>query len=301
MDCAAEETRTRARVISGVELAKEIMAQAKADTEALGRQLRVKPHLAVVIVGDDPASEIYVNEKIRAATSCGIRSSRLCLDAATDTEALLELIDRLNRDPQIHGILVQLPLPRGIERNLIISAIDPLKDVDGFHPYNVGMLNSDHGGEFHVPCTPAGCMLLIKAALGADIAGKHAVVIGRSNIVGKPMLALLGAAEATVVSAHIKTKNISELCRSADIIVVAAGSPGLVRGDWIKPGAVVIDVGINRVPSVDGDAHRRIVGDVHFEECREVAGAITPVPGGVGPMTIAMLMANTVRAARRSV
>ncbi len=301
MDCAAEETRARARVISGVELAKEIMSQAKADAEALARLLRVRPHLAVVMVGDDPASEIYVNEKIRAATSCGIKSSRFCLETGTDTEALLELISKLNRDPEVHGILVQLPLPKGIERNVVTGAIVPLKDVDGFHPYNVGMLNSDHVGEFHVPCTPAGCMLLIKAALGADIAGKHAVVIGRSNIVGKPMLALLGAAEATVVSAHIKTKNIAELCRSADIIVVAAGSPGLVRGDWIKPGAVVIDVGINRLPSMDGEARRRIVGDVHFEECRDVAGAITPVPGGVGPMTIAMLMANTVRAARRSV
>lgn len=301
MDCAADKMRGRARVISGVELAKEIMSQAKVDAEALERLLRVKPHLAVVIVGDDPASEIYVSEKIRAATSCGITSSLFRLDTGTDTGALLELIHRLNGDSRIHGILIQLPLPRGIERNVVISAIHPVKDVDGFHPYNVGMLNSDHDGEFHVPCTPAGCMLLIKAALGADIAGKHAVVIGRSNIVGKPMLALLGAAEATVVSAHIKTKNIAELCRSADIVVVAAGSPGLVRGDWIKPGAVVIDVGINRLPSGSGEARRRIVGDVHFEECREVADAITPVPGGVGPMTIAMLMANTVRAARRSV
>lgn len=293
--------RSQARIISGVELAKEIMTKARADAAALSHQLRGAPHLAVVMVGENPASEIYVNEKIRAATTCGIRSSLLRLAPQSDTKTLIGLIDKLNWDPDVHAILVQLPLPETIDRNAVIRAIDPVKDVDGFHPYNVGMLQSDQDSEFHVPCTPAGCMLLIEAALGSDIAGKHAVVIGRSNIVGKPLLALLGAAEATVVSAHIKTRNIADLCRSADIIVVAAGSPGLVRGDWIKPGAVVIDVGINRVPARDGERSRKIVGDVRFDECVDVAGAITPVPGGVGPMTIAMLMANTISAARRSV
>lgn len=300
MTLACATKHTRARVISGVALAKEIMARAQADANSLQRHLNIRPHLAVVIVGNDAASEIYVAEKVRAATTCGIESSKFCLDADTDTDRLIEIIRDLNRNPAVHGILVQLPLPKGIDRDAVIGSIDPIKDVDGFHPYNVGMLNSGTGSEFHVPCTPAGCMLLINAALGSNLEGKHAVVIGRSNIVGKPMLALLGAAEATVVSAHIKTKNIADLCRSADIIVVAAGSPALVRGDWIKPGAVVIDVGINRMPPQGDSGRSKVVGDVHFDECVDVAGAITPVPGGVGPMTIAMLMSNTIRAARRS-
>lgn len=288
--------RLETRIIPGAAIARGILDEVRGEVLRLGLEGLPRPHLAVVIAGDDPASEIYVAEKIRAAASADILSTRHAFGRDATTQDILDIIHALNADAAVHGILVQLPLPAGVDRDRVIAAIDPVKDVDGFHPQNVGMLNSGHGGAHHVPCTPAGCMRLIRSVLGEDIAGLKAVVIGRSNIVGKPMLALLGAAEATVVSAHIKTRNVADLCRRADILVAAAGSPQLVRGDWIKPGAVVIDVGINRITRDTGE--RRIVGDVAFDECLGIAGAITPVPGGVGPMTIAMLMANTLQAVR---
>jgi methylenetetrahydrofolate dehydrogenase (NADP+) / methenyltetrahydrofolate cyclohydrolase len=258
---------------------------------AAGRQ----PGLAVVLVGEDPASSVYVRSKGKATEAAGMASStyRLPTDASQDT--LLSLVRRLNADPAVDGILVQLPLPDQIDENLVISTIDPAKDVDGFHPINAGRLASGLDG--FVPCTPLGCLMLLKDRLGT-LSGLDAVVIGRSNIVGKPMAQLLLGESCTVTIAHSRTRDLRALVRRADIVVAAVGRPEMVKGDWIKPGATVIDVGINRVDAGEGKA--RLVGDVAFDEVAQVAGAITPVPGGVGPMTIAVLLRNTLVAAHRN-
>jgi methylenetetrahydrofolate dehydrogenase (NADP+)/methenyltetrahydrofolate cyclohydrolase len=252
-----------------------------------------RPGLAVVLVGEDPASQIYVRSKVRQTVEAGMRSFDHTLPASTTEAELLALVARLNADPQVDGILVQLPLPPQINAQKVIEAIDPAKDVDGFHPINAGRLLTGVPG--FVPCTPLGCLLLIKS-VRRDIAGLEAVVIGRSNIVGKPMSQLLLGQSCTVTTAHSRTQDLPEVCRRADLLVAAVGRPELVRGDWVKPGAVVIDVGVNRVAGSEPGTSR-IVGDVAFHEAAEVASAITPVPGGVGPMTIACLLRNTLEAA----
>jgi methylenetetrahydrofolate dehydrogenase (NADP+)/methenyltetrahydrofolate cyclohydrolase len=253
------------------------------------------PGLATVLVGEDPASAVYVRSKGKATAEAGMESFAHHLPAETSEEALLDLVVLLNNDERVDGILVQLPLPPHIDSTRVIAAIDPEKDVDGFHPVNAGRLAT--GLEALVPCTPLGCLYLLKQELGS-LSGKTAVVIGRSNIVGKPMAMLLIGESATVTVAHSKTRDLPDVVRQADIVVAAVGRPEMVRGDWIKPGAVVIDVGINRVPAAE-QGKTRLVGDVAFAEAAEVASAITPVPGGVGPMTIAMLLRNTVVAAHR--
>ncbi len=275
-----------ARIIDGKAVAAALRAK-------LARQvatLPFRPGLAVVLVGDDPASAIYVRAKDRAANAVGIAARTIRLPADTSEEALITHIARLNADPSMDGILVQLPLPPQIASQAVIEAVDPDKDVDGFHPLNIGRLAS--GYPCLVPCTPTGVMKLLAEA-GVALEGAHALVIGRSTIVGRPMGMLLLAGHATVTVVHTRTRDLAAECRRADIIVAAAGRPQLVRGDWIAPGATVIDVGVNRLP--DG----RLVGDVAFAEAVEIAGAITPVPGGVGPMTIACLLENTVTAALR--
>lgn len=255
-----------------------------------------RPGLAVVLVGEDAASQVYVGAKGRACEEAGIASFEHRLPATTSAAELLTLVERLNRDAEVDGILVQLPLPEGLDEQAVIAAIDPDKDVDGFHVINAGRLSVGQQG--FVPCTPLGCLMLLEDHLG-DLSGQEAVVIGRSNIVGKPMAQLLTDANATVTIAHSRTKNLAEVVRRADIVVAAVGRPEMVRGDWIKPGATVIDVGINRLPPVEGKAKGRLVGDVAYAEALQVAGAITPVPGGVGPMTIAVLLRNTLVAAHR--
>ncbi len=255
----------------------------------------ITPGLAVVLVGEDPASQVYVRNKVKQTEACGMRSFHHVLDRETSRDQLMTLIDRLNTADQVHGILVQLPLPDHLNSKDVIEAIDPAKDVDGFHPRNVGTLWT--GGSSFVPCTPLGCLKLLKS-VEPEIAGKHAVVIGRSNIVGRPMAALLLNESATVTMAHSKTVDLPALCRQADILVAAVGRPQMVKSDWIKPGAIVLDVGINRISTEDGKG--RLVGDVDFDDVATVAGAITPVPGGPGPMTIACLLANTLQAAKRS-
>jgi methylenetetrahydrofolate dehydrogenase (NADP+)/methenyltetrahydrofolate cyclohydrolase len=274
-----------ARVIDGKAVAEKVR-QGVADTVA---GLGYTPGLTVVLVGENPASQVYVRSKDRAANAAGIGARTLRLPAATTEAELLAIVGGLNADPEVDGILVQLPLPEHIRPRPVLEAIDPAKDVDGFHPVNVGRLHD--GLATLVPCTPAGCMLLLEAA-GVALRGARAVVLGRSAIVGKPMAALLTAADATVTLAHSRTRDLPGECRRADVVVAAVGRPEMVRGDWIAPGAVVIDVGINRLP--DG----RLVGDVAYDEAASHAGAITPVPGGVGPMTIACLLRNTLLAAR---
>ncbi|MBA8853479.1 methylenetetrahydrofolate dehydrogenase (NADP+)/methenyltetrahydrofolate cyclohydrolase [Ochrobactrum intermedium] len=281
-----------AHKIDGTALAAEVVAKVASEVEELIRNHGIKPGLAVVLVGSDPASEVYVNMKSSRTVKAGMNSFMHRLPETTSGEDLLALIGQLNGDSSVHGILVQLPLPLHIDSNRVLDAIDPKKDVDGFHPVNVGRLSTGTGGL--VPCTPLGCMMLLETVVD-DFRGLQAVVIGKSNIVGKPVAVLLLERECTVTVTHILTRKLPEIVRAADIVVVAAGSPGLVRGDWIKDGAVVIDVGINRIVGADG--RRWIVGDVAYEEM-DHAGAITPVPGGVGPMTIACLLANTVKAAR---
>jgi methylenetetrahydrofolate dehydrogenase (NADP+) / methenyltetrahydrofolate cyclohydrolase len=261
------------------------------------QQAGLTPGLAVILVGSDPASSVYVRNKGRCAQACGFLSRQYDLPETTAESELIELIERLNVDPDIHGILVQLPLPRQIDPHRVIQAIEPAKDVDGFHYHNVGQLAAGNRGEARVPCTPLGCLHLIRQQLGDSLSGRHAVVIGRSNIVGKPMANLLLQADCTVTVLHSRSQDPEKLCRQADIVVAAVGIPGLVKSSWIKPGAVVIDVGINRVEQADGTA--RLVGDVDFDDVYPVASAITPVPGGVGPMTIAMLMQNTLESAIR--
>lgn len=277
-----------ARIINGKETAAQIRAELKERVERLAQEGR-RPGLAVVLVGDNPASAVYVRQKKKACDEIGIYSEEHKLPETISQNELMALVDRLNNDPKIHGILVQLPLPEGLDEEEVINRIDPRKDVDGFHPANVGRLCI--GLPTFVPCTPAGVLELVKRT-GISLPGKKVVVLGRSNIVGKPAALLFLRENATVAICHSRTADVRQECTQADVLVVAVGRPRLVKGDWVKPGAVVIDVGINRV---DG----QIVGDVDFDEVQEVAGAITPVPGGVGPMTIAMLMKNTVEAAEK--
>ena len=281
-----------AKLIDGKAVAAELRAKVAGEAQRLATAFGVSPGLAVVLVGDNPASEAYVGSKKKMALQTGIQSFDHRLPGSTDEVELLALIARLNSDPAIHGILVQLPLPPHIDAYHVLTAVDPTKDVDGFHPANVGRLAI--GLPTLVPCTPLGCIMLANS-VHPSLAGLEAVIVGRSNIVGKPLAQLLIGQNATVTVAHSKTWDLPAVCRRGDLVVAATGRPGLVRGDWIKPGATVIDVGINRVASEDG--RHRIVGDVAFAEVCEVAGAITPVPGGVGPMTIACLLANTVKAA----
>ncbi|MBN9270627.1 MAG: bifunctional methylenetetrahydrofolate dehydrogenase/methenyltetrahydrofolate cyclohydrolase FolD [Mesorhizobium sp.] len=287
-----------AQVIDGKSVAADVVQKVKAATADLAAKNKGKPGLAVVIVGEDPASQVYVASKSRTAKECGFHSVQHTLPAATTQADLLKLIADLNADTAIHGILVQLPLPSQIDAGTVIQAIAPEKDVDGFHFINVGKLGTGELDTAFVPCTPAGSMLLIERVRGKDLSGLSAVVVGRSNIVGKPMANLLLAANCTVTVAHSRTKDLPALARTADILVAAVGRPEMVKGDWVKPGATVVDVGINRIPAPEkGEGKTRLVGDVAYAEAEKVAGAITPVPGGVGPMTIAMLMANTVASA----
>ncbi|RAZ85705.1 bifunctional methylenetetrahydrofolate dehydrogenase/methenyltetrahydrofolate cyclohydrolase FolD [Mesorhizobium hawassense] len=285
-------------VIDGKRVAEDVVSKVKALTSELAAKGATKPGLAVVIVGEDPASQVYVASKSRTAKECGFHSLQHTLPADTTEEQLLMIIGDLNADPAIHGILVQLPLPGHIDAGKVIQTIAPEKDVDGFHFINVGKLGTGELDTAFVPCTPAGSMLLIERVRGKDLSGLNAVVVGRSNIVGKPMANLLLAANCTVTIAHSRTKELPALARTADILVAAVGRPEMVKGDWVKPGATVVDVGINRIPAPEkGEGKSRLVGDVAYAEAAKNAGAITPVPGGVGPMTIAMLMANTVASA----
>lgn len=291
-----------AKVIDGKAKAAELSEKIKADTAELINEHGITPGLAVVIVGEDPASQVYVRNKKRTAESCGFNSVQHSLAADTSEKDVLALIDQLNNDPGVHGILVQLPLPGHLNEEKITQSIVPEKDVDGFHYINIGKLTAGHMQDAFVPCTPAGCMLMIEEHKGKDLSGQSAVIIGRSNIVGKPMASLLLKANATVTVAHSRTRDLPAVARAADILVVAVGRPDMVKGDWVKPGAVVIDVGINRVDvEVDGEKKSKLTGDVDYAAASEVAGAITPVPGGVGPMTIVMLMANTLISARRRI
>ena len=284
-----------ARIIDGKAYAEGLRARVAAGVDELSAQGHV-PGLAVVLVGEDPASQVYVRNKARQTAEAGMRSFEHKLPASTSQEDLLALVARLNADEAVDGILVQLPLPAQIDAQAVITAIDPSKDVDGFHPVNAGKLATGGGGL--VPCTPLGSLMLLKS-VRPDLAGAEAVVVGRSNIVGKPLALLLLQESCTVTVAHSRTRDLPAVCRRADVLVAALGRPEMIRGDWVKPGALVIDVGINRVPAPDlGEGKTRLVGDVAFREAAEVAGAITPVPGGVGPMTIACLLANTLSAAR---
>jgi methylenetetrahydrofolate dehydrogenase (NADP+) / methenyltetrahydrofolate cyclohydrolase len=287
-------------IIDGKAVAEEVIARVKAASARLHAEAGISPGLAVVIVGEDPASQVYVGAKGKRAKECSFHSVQHSLPEMTSEDEVLALVRKLNADPEIHGILVQLPLPSHIDTGKIIQTIAPHKDVDGFHFENVGRLGAGELATAFVPCTPAGSMLLIGKIHGKDLSGLNAVVVGRSNIVGKPMANLLLAANATVTIAHSRTKDLPEVCRRADILVAAVGRPEMVKGDWVKKGATVIDVGINRVAAPEkGDGKSRLVGDVDFASASAVAAAITPVPGGVGPMTIAMLMANTLTSAFR--
>lgn len=290
-----------AQLIDGKKLAEDVVSTVKTETEKLVAATGIVPGIAVVIVGEDPASQVYVASKSKKAKECGFHSVQHDLPETASEQELLDLIESLNNDPAIHGILVQLPLPKHIDSGRVIQTISPDKDVDGFHFINVGKLGTGEVETAFVPCTPAGAMIMIERVHGRDLSGLNAVVIGRSNIVGKPMFNLLLAANATVTVAHSRTKDLSAIARTADILVAAVGRPQMVKGDWVKPGATVIDVGINRIPAPErGEGKTRLVGDVDFAEAEKVAGAITPVPGGVGPMTIAMLMANTLTSACRT-
>ena len=289
-----------ATVIDGRRAAEAVIEAVKAGAAALEARSGVRPGLAVVIVGEDPASQVYVASKGRMAESCGFKSVTHRLPADTAEADLLSLVADLNRDPTIHGILLQLPLPKPLDPLPVIRTIAPEKDVDGLNEANAGRVALGDFGRAFVPCTPAGAMLLIRSAV-PDLAGRHAVVVGRSNLVGKPVAALLLAADCTVTMAHSRTRDLPALCRTADILVAAVGRPEMVKAEWIKPGAVVIDVGINRIAAPErGEGKTRLVGDVDAAGAATVASAVTPVPGGVGPMTIAMLMENTLVAATRA-
>ena len=288
-------------VIDGKNVAASVIQTVKSATAALEKSSGVTTGLAVVIVGDDPASHAYVSSKSRMAKECGFKSVQHTLPAETRQEELAALVATLNADPSIHGILVQLPLPKPLDSEPIIQSILPEKDVDGLSVVNAGKLATGDLKTGLVSCTPAGAMVFVRRTHGEDLSGLNAVVIGRSNLFGKPMAQLLLNANATVTIAHSRTKNLSEVCRNADILVAAVGRPEMVKADWVKPGATVIDVGINRIAAPErGEGKTRLVGDVAFAEVSAVASTITPVPGGVGPMTIAMLMANTVIAAHRT-
>ncbi|NTF40936.1 bifunctional methylenetetrahydrofolate dehydrogenase/methenyltetrahydrofolate cyclohydrolase FolD [Rhizobium rhizogenes] len=288
-------------VIDGKVAAASVIEAVKVAAAGLETETGVKTGLAVVIVGDDPASHAYVNSKSKMAKECGFKSVQHTLPAETTQEALASLVASLNEDPSIHGILVQLPLPKHLDSDPIIQSIRPDKDVDGLHVVNAGKLATGDLETGLISCTPAGAMLLVRRIHGDDLSGLNAVVIGRSNLFGKPMAQLLLNANATVTTAHSRTKDLASVSRGADILVAAVGRPEMVKADWIKPGATVIDVGINRIAAPErGEGKSRLVGDVAYVEASDVAAAITPVPGGVGPMTIAMLMANTVIAAHRT-
>jgi len=280
-------------LIDGKAFAEGLRTKLTSQISKLKEQHNLVPGLAVVLVGEDPASQVYVRNKARQTVEVGMKSVEHKLDENTDENTVLQLVQELNADSSIHGILVQLPLPKHIDESKVLDAIHYEKDVDGFHITNVGLLST--GGEGVVPCTPLGCIMMLKDRLG-DLSGLNAVVVGRSNIVGKPMAALLLAESCTVTIAHSRTQNLADVCKAADILVAAVGRPEMIPGDWIKPGAAVIDVGINRI---DRDGQKKLVGDVDFESASQVAGAITPVPGGVGPMTIACLLHNTLQQACR--
>jgi methylenetetrahydrofolate dehydrogenase (NADP+)/methenyltetrahydrofolate cyclohydrolase len=284
-----------ATVIDGKAFAADVRAKVGAHVTGLKADHGITPGLAVVLVGEDPASQVYVRSKGKMTVEVGMNSYEHKLDVDTPEADLLALIQKLNADPEVHGILVQLPLPKHLDEDLVINSIDPAKDVDGFHISNVGLLGT--GQKSMVPCTPLGCLMMLRAHHGS-LSGMDAVVVGRSNIVGKPMAQLLLGDSCTVTIAHSRTKDLPDVVRRADIVVAAVGRPQMVPGDWIKPGATVIDVGINRIEKEGGGT--RLVGDADYDSCAEVAGAITPVPGGVGPMTIACLLANTVTACCRA-
>ncbi|MDN5926635.1 MAG: bifunctional methylenetetrahydrofolate dehydrogenase/methenyltetrahydrofolate cyclohydrolase FolD [Hyphomicrobiales bacterium] len=287
--------------IDGKAIAAEVIASVKEGAARLLGEKGVQPGLAVIIVGEDPASEVYVASKSRMANECGFLSVKRELPAATGEDELVRLLEELDADPKIHGILVQLPLPDHIDARRVIQLVAPEKDVDGFSFVNIGKLRTGEFGTAFLPCTPAGCMLLIKRVRGKGLAGLDAVVVGRSNIVGKPMANLLLGADCTVTIAHSRTRDLASVVGRADILVAAVGRPEMIKGEWIKPGATVIDVGINRIPAPErGEGKTRLVGDVEHAVAENIAGAITPVPGGVGPMTIAMLMVNTLVSAYRS-
>jgi len=287
-----------ARIIDGKAFAASVREKVAAHVARVKADAGITPGLAVVLVGEDPASQVYVRSKGKMTVEVGMNSFEHKLDAQTSQADLLALIERLNADPAVHGILVQLPLPDHLDEDLVINSIDPAKDVDGFHISNVGLLCT--GQKSMVPCTPLGCLMLLRDFHGS-LSGMDAVVIGRSNIVGKPMAQLLLGDSCTVTIAHSRTKDLADVVRRADIVVAAVGRPEMVPGDWIKPGATVIDVGINRIDAPEkGEGKTRLVGDVDFASASQVAGAITPVPGGVGPMTIACLLANTLTACCRA-
>ena len=291
-----------ARIIDGKAVAASAIERVKAGAKAFTEAHGTPPGLAVVLVGEDPASQVYVASKGKMATECGFHSVQHTLAADISQDELLALIDELNADPAIHGILVQLPLPAHLDERTTIAALNPAKDVDGLHDISIGRLASGQVDKTLVPCTPKGSMELLASVHPEGISGLDAVVIGRSNLVGRPVAALLQHANATVTIAHSRTRDLPALVGRADIVVAAIGRPEFIKGEWIKPGATVIDVGINRVPAPEkGEGKTRLVGDVEFAAAAERAGAITPVPGGVGPMTIAMLMANTLLAAQHSV
>jgi methylenetetrahydrofolate dehydrogenase (NADP+) / methenyltetrahydrofolate cyclohydrolase len=288
-------------VIDGKAKAASVTEAVRKSAEALEAEKGIKPGLAVVIVGNDPASHAYVNSKSKMAKQCGFNSIQHTLPEETTQAALLKLVSELNADASIHGILVQLPLPKHFNSDEIIQSILPEKDVDGLSVLNAGKLATGDLATGLISCTPAGAMLLVRGIHGEDLSGLNAVVIGRSNLFGKPMGQLLLNANATVTMAHSRTKDLAGICKTADILVAAVGRAAMVKGDWVKSGATVIDVGINRIPAPEkGEGKSKLVGDVAYDEASAVAAAITPVPGGVGPMTIAMLMANTVIAAHRA-
>ena len=287
---------TEAKIIDGKAFAAGVRARVKSAVDVLKADHGITPGLAVVLVGEDPASQVYVRNKGKQTLEAGMNSYEFKMPATVSQDALLAKVKELNEDPAVNGILVQLPLPDHMDDQAVITAIDPDKDVDGFHLVNVGRL-SVGAKDGLIPCTPLGCVLMLKDHFGGSLSGKRAIVLGRSNIVGKPMFNLLLQESCTVTVAHSRTEDLPGECRRADIVVAAVGRPEMVKGDWIKPGAVVIDVGINRIDKPDGGT--RLVGDVDFESAKAVAGAITPVPGGVGPMTIACLLRNTLVAACR--
>ena len=289
---------SKAQIIDGKAIAEKLRKTVAEKVAALTSAHDLVPGLAVILVGDDPASQVYVSNKIRQTREAGMNSFEFRLPAETSQDTLLARIATLNADPAVHGILVQIPLPDHIDEAAIVAAIDPAKDVDGLHVMNAGLLAT--GGTGLVPCTPTGCILLIQHVLGSDLSGREAVIVGRSQLVGRPIAQLLLNENCTVTVAHSRSRDLPEICRRADILVVAVGRPEMVRGDWIRPGATVIDVGINRIPAPEkGEGKTRLVGDVAYREAAEVAGAITPVPGGVGPMTVACLLRATVIAACR--
>ena len=288
---------TKAKVIDGKAFSENLVARVAVEAKTLAAKIGRPPALAVVLVGEDPASAVYVRNKIERTTAAGMRSIEHRLDATTSQAELLALIDTLNEDDAVDGILVQLPLPKQIDEAAVINAVTPDKDVDGFHVVNAGRLTT--GQDALVPCTPFGCLLLLRDQFGS-LSGLNAVVVGRSNIVGKPMAQLLLQDSCTVTIAHSRTKDLQAVCATADILVAAVGRPEMITGDFVKPGATVIDVGINRVPAPErGEGKFRLTGDVDYDSAAAVAGAITPVPGGVGPMTIACLLRNTLVAAAR--